>query len=136
MAYKGYHDIHTPRGSIIVTESGVAKLIWKDGLGPTITRALNKAQFFADSEVYRLCEPYTPLKTSMLVKSGELGTEFGSGFVRWIAPYARPQYYRPNKIGSETGPLRGPRWFERMKADWVDYIVSGVRKFIEQGLHK
>ena len=57
------------------------------------------------------------MRTSMLLKSGQLGTDIGSGEVQYIAPYAHRQYYSPRKPGSSTGALRGPLWFERMKAD-------------------
>ena len=68
-----------------------------------------------DSEVLRGCEPLIPLRTSMLIKSGILGTDVGSGEVKWIAPYSKAQYYSPRAVGSMTGPQRGPFWFERWK---------------------
>lgn len=83
---------------------------------------------FVDSEVLRLCEPYIPLLTGMLVQSGILGTHVGSGTVKWIAPYAAAQYYMERKNPSKTGPLRGPYWFERMKEVWKDTIIQGARK--------
>jgi len=73
------------------------------------------------------------LLTSMLIKSGTLGTVIGSGTVSWIAPYARYQYYATRKPGSQTGPLRGPYWFERMKEVYGRKIISSARKLAGGG---
>ena len=50
----------------------------------------------------------------MLEKSGILGTVIGSGEVRYIAPYARRQYYHTAQSRSYDAH-RGAKWFERMK---------------------
>lgn len=120
--------IITPRGGIFVTAGGKAELRWRIGFQPQMQRRFTNAQKFVDSEVLRQCEPYIPMRTSMLIKSGILGTRIGSGTVQWIAPYARPQYYSPRKPGSITGPLRGPFWFERGKAVWGRMVVAGARR--------
>jgi hypothetical protein len=141
--------IETPRGSIIrvTTPSGEieAKLEWdtkkfvSSGSGGGIRGfndayswqgRFNKAQWFVDNEVLRYCEPYTPLRTSMLIKSSALGTNLGSGKVSWIAPYSRKQYYSKRAVGSQTGPLRGPYWFERMKKVWGKKILDGVKEIV------
>ena len=95
--------------------------------------AIFQAQKFVDSEVLRLSAPYVPLRTSMLLKSGQLGTDIGSGEVQYIAPYAHKQYYSPRKPGSATGALRGPLWFERMKADHGKEIIAGAKKIAGGG---
>ena len=92
-----------------------------------------EAQRWLDSEVLRDCEPLTPLRTGMLVKSGILGTEIGSGTVQWIAPYAKHQYYSARKAGSETGTERGPFWFERGKEKHKKYWIAGARKIACKG---
>jgi len=120
--------IETPRGSIVRTKSGKAELRWNTGFRGKWQAQYSAAQRFVDSEVLRLSEPYTPLLTGMLVKSGTLGTDVGSGEVAWIAPYARRQYFSPRKPGSKTGPLRGPYWFERGKAVWGIQVVAGARR--------
>ncbi|MBR2284569.1 MAG: capsid protein [Ruminococcus sp.] len=83
-----------------------------------------KAQKFIDSEVLRLSNPYVPVASHTMRKSGILGTVIGSGVVEYIAPYAKQQYYTNAGRGKEglnrtigTKGLRGPFWFERMKAD-------------------
>jgi len=125
--------IETPRGAIIVSPDGTtAKLVWNTTFGRW-QKQYSAAQKFVDSEVLRLCEPYIPLRTSMLIKSGILGTEIGSGLVQWIAPYARAQYYSARKPGSTTGPLRGPHWFQRMKAAHGKTIIAGARRIAGGG---
>ena len=111
----------------------LAQLVWSPGFGPERNKQFMTAQKFVDSEVLRLSAPYTPMKTGMLIKSGTLGTVIGSGVVQWIAPYARAQYYRPGRIGgsgtdSVKAPLRGPRWFERMKSKYGAQIIAGAKK--------
>ena len=92
-----------------------------------------RAQKFIDSEVLRLSEPYIPLLTGTLIKTGIFGTAIGSGVVEWIAPYAARQYYSPRKAGSQTGPLRGPFWFERMKKVSGQTIIKNSRRIAGGG---
>jgi hypothetical protein len=128
--------IQTPRGKIIIGKNGKAELKWNSakftggggGSDGSWQGRYSDAQKFVDSEVLRLCEPYTPLLTSMLIKSGILGTDIGSGTVQWIAPYARYQYYLVRKTKSETGPLRGSFWFQRMKEVHGKKILEGARR--------
>ena len=119
--------IKTPRGTISVNKNDKAVLTWNTNFRPKWQRQYSQAQKFVDSEVLRLCEPYIPLLTGTLIKTGILGTDIGSGTVKWIAPYARRQYYSPRKAGSQTGPLRGPYWFERMKAVHSRKIIRSAR---------
>lgn len=125
--------IETPRGTILVTKSGKAQLRWNTSFRPGWQARFSDAQRFVDSEVLRLSEPFVPMQTGMLKKSGLLGTDVGSGEVKWIAPYARKQYYSPREPGSETGPDRGPQWFERMKAIYKGKIIAGARRFAGRG---
>lgn len=126
--------IETPRGTVFHDESGNAAILeWNTDFAPKWNQRYSKAQKFVDSEVLRLCEPLTPLLTSMLIKSGTLGTEIGSGLVRWIAPYARYQYYLNRKSESETGPERGSYWFQRMKEMHGRKILAGARRMAGGG---
>jgi hypothetical protein len=125
--------IKTPRGSIVIGKNGKAELVWNTNFKPKWQGRFTNAQKFVDSEVLRLSEPFTPLLSSMLIKSGTLGTEIGSGVVQWIAPYSRRQYYSPRKPGSQTGPFRGPFWFHRMKAIWKTRILDGAKKIAGSG---
>lgn len=126
-------QIITPRGAIFQTPNGKAKLEWNATFQQKWQGRYTVAQRFMDSEVLRRSEPFTPLLTSMLIKSGILGTDIGSGVVEWIAPYAKAQYYRP-RIGTQTGPLRGGFWFERMKAVAGSQIIAGARRIAGSGV--
>ena len=125
--------IEAPRGKIIVTANGKAQLTWSSNFKQKWQKQYSAAQKFVDSEVLRLCEPLIPLRTGMLIKSGILGTYVGSGWVNWIAPYARAQYYRAKKPGSQTGPQRGPYWFARMKAVNGRKILENARRIAGGG---
>lgn len=118
-------EIRTPRGWIVVEPNGVASLTWNVNFKPKWNRRFSAAQKYVDSEVIRRCEPFTPMDTGMLIKSATLGTVIGSGTVKYIAPYSRWQYYMKNrKKESQTGPLRGSFWFERMKELHKDSILA------------
>ncbi len=125
--------IETPRGRVIQGPNLRAQLIWNPNFKPKHQKRYTAAQRFVDSEVGRRSEPYTPLLTSMLIKSEILGTDVGSGLVQWIAPYAKAQYYRRRAPGSQTGPLRGPLWFERMKIAHGKQIIGTARRLAATG---
>lgn len=131
--------ISTPRGKIFLnTKTNKARLEFDAtkfngggggarGNGISWQGKFQKAQFFVDNEVLRLSSPYIPLLTGVLEKSGILGTYVGSGKVEWIAPYAKAQYYSPRSPGSQTGTLRGPFWFQRMKEARGQEIINGAK---------
>ena len=90
------------------------------------SQQFRNAQEYIDSEVLRRAEPYVPMKTGKLRRSGYEGTRIGSGTVQYTAPYARPRYYS----GKARRGLQGKFWFSRMKADHKQKILSGTgRKF-------
>ena len=128
--------ISTPRGQIIqnTTKGGkvTAKLDWNNNFGAQQTDKFSRAQKFVDSEILRLDAPYMPIKTGTLIKSGQLGTEIGSGEVNYIAPYAAAQYYDTSQSRSYDAQ-RGGNWFERMKVDHKDEIVAGAKKLAGGG---
>lgn len=106
-------------------------ITWSKNFSSKWQSKYNKAQKYLDSEVLRACEPYIPLITSMLIKSGITGTVIGSGVVQWIIIYAKKVYYQPNEtIGRPTGPKRGKKWFERMKADKGKKLINAVKKYL------
>lgn len=119
-------SIQTPRGTIIQTGNTSCRLTWNPGFGPRTSARYSRAQMFLDSEVLRLSTPYIPIKTSMLIKSGILGTVVGSGTVQWISPYAKSQYYNTTDTRSYD-PKRGGHWFERMKADHGKALIAKTR---------
>lgn len=48
-----------------------------------------RVQKALDSEVLRRSDPYVPMRTGALKKSGIIGTKIGSGLVQYVAPYAK-----------------------------------------------
>lgn len=123
--------ITTPRGAVIQTAAGTARLTWSEGFGTSESANFSKAQMFIDSEVLRFCSVRVPFRTGMLQKSGILGTVVGSGEVWYTAPYAA----RQNKT-APTRPYdanRGGQWFERGKAAERRRILEGARKLAGGG---
>lgn len=132
--------IETPRGRIIQTSRGEAQLIWNPEFQPKWNGRYNAAQMYVDSEVLRLSDSYVPFQSGMLKLSGQLGTVIGSGLVVYNAPYAKYQYYgyvmagrAPKQLTDipityNGAPKRGKLWFERMKADHKESIITGARR--------
>ncbi len=125
----GIHRIDTPRGSIIKTGDTSCKLVWASDFSQKRTAMFNRKQAVVDSEALRYCSPLVPLRTSMLEKSGTLGTVIGSGEVKYIAPYARFQYYQTAQSRSyDPSGCRGSKWFERMKTAHKKDIQRAAEK--------
>lgn len=123
--------ITTPRGTLSQTRTrgGTVRsqLVWSPDFARQRTQMFGRVQSFVDSETVRLMQPYTPLRTGMLVKSATLGTVIGSGKIRQIVPYAAKQYYDTAATRSYD-PRRGAQWFERMKIDHRVYILRGAAR--------
>ena len=132
-----YPVIETPRGKIVVIKNSnaklEAKLSWNTNFKQKWLKRYSAAQEYVDDEVLRGCSKLVPFRTGMLEKSGILGTYKGSGLVQWIAPYAKAQYYRARKPGSQTGPQRGPFWFERWKAANARTVIEHARRIAGGG---
>lgn len=130
MANKGL-IITTPRAQTITAKAGggsiSASLAFNARFGSERTQQFTNAQRFIDGEVLRLCTPYVPMDTSVLIKSGILGTVIGTGEVRYISLYAARLYYNPQYHFNDA-PQRGAYWFERMKADHKSKILDGAKK--------
>nr|DAU00047.1 MAG TPA: Minor capsid protein [Caudoviricetes sp.] len=138
--------IETPRGSIVRSRSGNARLVWNPEFQPNREVQFERVQEYVDSEVLRLSMPYIPRQSGMLQKSGQLGTVIGSGEVIYNAPYSRYQYYGKVMVGRapkrltdrdltyQGAPKRAALWFERMKADKLDKILKGAQRLIERGM--
>ena len=71
-----------------------------------------------DSSCLRYMDPLTPVRI-MLKLSAKLGTVLGSGVIRYLAIYARRQYY--------THKTKA-KWFETMKARNKEQILKGAAK--------
>ena len=123
----GPHRIETPRGTIVVTKNGTARLTFRKNFGRNWTNGFNKTQAYIDNEVLRLCDKKVPMRTGMLKKSGILGTIVGSGVVQYIAIYAWKQYLQNKGTGQ-----RGKLWFKRMKAESGAAIARGAALFMKK----
>lgn len=95
---------------------------------------LDQAQRFLDSSVLRDSDPYVPMRTGNLARSGQRGTRIGSGQVRYTAPYARKQYYLYPVKSTGKHPKASMQWFEKAKAvkkyDWI----SGAKRIGGRGV--
>jgi hypothetical protein len=79
-------------------------------------RSFSLAQKKLDSVVLTDSNRYTPFVTGELRDSGTTGTEIGSGEIRWVAPYAKKQYYGKGQKTTAFNPLAAGQWFEVAKA--------------------
>lgn len=116
--------IRTPNDTNVHTQFCNARLAWNRTFGPQRTDLFRKTQEYVDSSVLRYCDPLVPMRTGVLKRSGVLGTVIGTGLVRYIAPYAKKQYYENRGTGQ-----RGKMWFERMKGKRKKTILKGAAKF-------
>lgn len=86
-----------------------------------------RVQKYIDNAILTKSAPYTPFRDGVLSGSGKRSTVIGSGEVRWVTPYARRLYYNPQyKFDGE--PMRGAKWFERMKNASGKEIIAGAAK--------
>lgn len=121
----------SPRGTLwqdmnIYGETKI-RLEWNPGFGPRFTKLLQSGQAKLDQEVMKQMEPYMQLDTAAMIMSMRLSTEVGSGKIDVTAPYSRKVHYSLAKVGRITGPLRGPFFFRRMKADRLPYLLQFAR---------
>lgn len=127
-------EIKTPRGEVIVnTNTMKAEIVWNSKFGTEMSRSYgygSPLQMYIDSDYLRDVEPYWPLLTGALIQSGILGTVIGSGLIRYVAPYARIQFYSGRSPGeSQTGALRGREPHERWKSDNLTSFMASVQRF-------
>lgn len=94
---------------------------------------VERAQKFLDSTVLKDTDPYVPMRTGVLKKSGILGTRIGSGLIEYIAPYARKCYYGVHiRFNKFYHPLAQAKWFEASKAVNKDKWIRQVRSFADR----
>lgn len=133
---KGRFYIETPQGVLkqVKRKDGTisVRLSWNKNFVPNYNSKFLKTQMYIDEKVLKFSEPYIPLQTGMLIKSGILGTIVGTGEVQYLAPYSSDVYYRNSGVGRANGALRGPKWFERMKNDKKDTILKGAKRVMKK----
>lgn len=126
MAAKDFR-LETPKATVfmVTTKSGKlkAKMEVKPGYTKRMEQTFSNVQRRVDSEVMRYMEPYMQMQTGAMIMSMRASTVAGSGEVIVNTPYARRVYYSSSGVGRPTGPQRGPKYFERMKADKKDVIL-------------
>lgn len=83
-----------------------------------------KVQSYIDSECIRRMDPYTPKDLGTLIGSATTQTSIGSGKIVQQTPYAKRWYYEPANF--QGAPMRGNRWFERMKSSHKDSSLRGA----------
>lgn len=90
-----------------------------------------RVQCAIDEQFLMGVEPFVPMDTGLLINSGRLHTNIGSGEIVWdVENKARRLYYGEedwnwSNGGVQEGGLRGPYWAER-------YIQNGGREEIEK----
>lgn len=91
------------------------------------------AQKFLDSEVLRDSAPYVPMRTGNLMRSGDAGTNIGSGRVEYNAPYSRRMYYGVGfNFSKDKHPQACAQWFEKAKSLKKDAWIKGVNKIMKE----
>lgn len=147
--------IDAPENRIIRTQNGSTRLTWNPRFQREWDGTFTLAQKYIDSEVLRLNDSYLPFRNGELKRSGILGTQSGSGEVVYNSPYARFLYYGKVMVGIQSrsawaklgeqkvvteknltyngAPKRGALWFERMKANHKDEILSGAAEITRRG---
>lgn len=86
---------------------------------------IHRTQVYIDSEIIRRSDPYVPMKTGSLKRSGETGTRIGTGIIKYTAPYAKRQYF----AGKATGQ-RGRKWVKRMWLSQGKQIIKNANKIL------
>ena len=91
------------------------------------------AQKWLDNEVLKDSEPYVPFDTGMLARSGQTGTQLGSGDIVYSAPYAKRLYYgKGMHFNTHAHPQASAQWFEKAKAvrgkNWVEGAERVLKK--------
>lgn len=115
------HKVRLPNGELAM------RVEWNPGFENYMERTLSSVQEIIDSEVLRLNDPYVPKDTGILIQSGIMNTELGSGEVIYQTPYARKQYYIPMNHDGK----RCAYWFEQMKNEGgKEKILRAARRAV------
>lgn len=86
---------------------------------------IHRTQVYIDSEIIKRSEPYVPMKTGSLKRSGITGTRIGTGVIKYTAPYAKRQYF----AGKASGQ-RGRKWVKKMWISHGKHIIKNANKIL------
>lgn len=130
---KKIHKIEFPKGNIITYKNKKGetkiKIEYNKSYVNKFNNDLNKVQVFLDNKVIMNLQQYVKYKSGTMAKSIRLASEEGSGIVTIGVPYAHYQaYVNKTTIWNNNGK-RGPRPFERMKADKKGIILKQVAAY-------
>lgn len=121
--------VRLPQGKIYVMQDSSghdiinsAYIVWNKNYENKLNNNFDETQKFIDNTVINYLQEYVSLKTGAQAKSIKLASIAGSGEVRIAVPYAHYQAYSP--LIKKMDGKRGPRPFERMKADKLETIKS------------
>ena len=119
----------------IKVDINTAKIMKQRGMGGD-----HRAQVFLASEVKRLSDPYVPMQQGLLKNQAVVASDGST--LTYTQPYAHYQYYGEAMAGRAPkqytgkpltyhgGPMRGPRWDQRMLADKGGELVSNLKNYI------
>lgn len=86
---------------------------------------IHRTQMYIDSEIIKRSEPYVPLKTGSLKRSGITGTRIGTGVIKYTTPYAKRQYFT-----GKSSVQRGRKWVKRMWLSQGKNIIKNANKIL------
>ena len=116
-----------PKNEFFKYKGMSVRLKWDRTLGSKIDKNLKKAQIHMDTEVMRYMDDYIPKDQGVLLGTVRRGTKAGTGIVSGgTTPYARRLYYSKN-YHFKGAPMRGSKWFERMKKSHKKEIIKTVK---------
>lgn len=119
----------------IKVDINTAKIMKQRGLGGD-----HRAQVYLASEVKRLSDPYVPMQQGILKNQAVVASDGST--LTYTQPYAHylyygeamagraPKQYTGKALTYHGGPMRGPRWDQRMLADKGGELVSNLKNYI------
>ena len=127
--------IETPRGAVIhksIKGGGLqAQVVFYPEAFAKLKSQFHSAQAWLDTAILRDTEPFVPMITGALKDSGILGTVIGTGWIRYIAPYAHSRYYAPTPPSKEVHPQACRYWFEASKAIHGERWIGTAKNFVK-----
>lgn len=102
---------------------------WKKNFASERTQQFYKAQCMVDSECLRTIEPFMPIQTGMMIRSGQLHTIIGSGKIVQRTPYVLKQFFDTSSTRAYDA-MRGSHWWPR----WKNVHGSRVKRIAQKVL--